>query len=139
MAAASEVGLQSGDGEALAVGWISHSRKVSKSKVVGHRSLGFTPRFPSPISRKIGGGKVDTTTRCTIRKPTHFLQPDMSTTIHLLDSSGPGDHGKAAPKSVQLKPVWVCSPSPMDLVGSNPDPAASDVSLDHHLNKTDRS
>ena len=55
VAAASEVGSQSGDGEALAAGWISHSRKVSKSKVVGHKSLGSTPRFIPPISRKMGG------------------------------------------------------------------------------------
>ena len=56
--------------------------------------------------------------------------------MHLLGSSGPGDHGKAAPKSVQQKQDWVWSPNPMDFNDSNPDPAASDVSLGHHLNET---
>ena len=140
VAAASEVGSQSGDGEALVAGQRSHSRKVSKSKVVGHKSLGSTPRFPPPISRKIGGGdKVGTTTRHTIWKPAHILQQDTSTPIHLLGSSGPGDHGKAAPKLVQQKQVWVWSLSPMDSDDSNPDPAASDISLGHHLDKTDQS
>ena len=141
VAAASEVGLQSGDGEALVACWRSHCRKISKSKVVGCRSLGSTPRFPPPISRKMGGGgdKVDTTTRCTIRKLAHFLQEDMSTPIHLFSSSGPGDCGKAVPKLVQQKRVWVHSLSPMDLDDSNPDPAASDILLVHHLNDTDQS
>ena len=56
VAAASEVGSQSGDGEAPAAGQRPHSRKVSKSKVVGQKSLGSTPRFPPPISKKMGGG-----------------------------------------------------------------------------------
>ena len=95
MTAASEVGSQSGDGEALVAGWRSHSGKVSKSKVVDS-----TLRFPPPISRKMRGDKVDTTTGCTIQKPVWFLQQDMSTPIHLLGSTGPGDHEKATPKSV---------------------------------------
>ena len=33
----------------------------------------------------------------------------------------------------------MCSQSPMDLDDSSPDPAASDISLDHHLNETDQS
>ena len=57
VAAASEVGSQSGDGEAPAAGQRSCSRKVSKSKVVGHKSLGSTPRFPPNISRKMGGAE----------------------------------------------------------------------------------
>ena len=101
VAAAFEVGSQSGDGEAPVAGWRSCSRKVSKSKVVGQKSLGSTPRFSPPISRKMGGDKVGTTTGCTIWKPAHFLQQETSTPIHLLGSSGPGDYGKAAPKSVQ--------------------------------------
>ena len=56
VAAVSEAGSNSGDGEAPVGGQRSHSRKVSKSKVVGHKSLGSTPRFPPPISRKMGGG-----------------------------------------------------------------------------------
>ena len=56
MAAASKVGSQSGDGEAPVAGQRSCSRKISKSKVVGHKSLGSTLRFPLPISRKMGGG-----------------------------------------------------------------------------------
>ena len=44
---------------------------------------------------------------------------------------------KAAPKLVQQKWVHLQSPSPMDLDDSNPDPAASDVLLGHHLNETD--
>ena len=83
VAAASEVGLQSGDGEPLAGGQISRSRKVSKSKVVGHRSLGSSLRFPPPISRKIGGDKVDSTTGCTIRKLTCFCAARHCTYIHL--------------------------------------------------------
>ena len=59
------------------------------------------------------------------------------TPIHLLGSSSPGDHGKAAPKLVQQTQVHVQSLSPMDSGDSNPDPAASDVSLGHHLNETD--
>ena len=55
VAIASKIGSQSGDGEAPAPGQISHSRKVSKSKVVSHRSLGSTPRFPPPISRNLEG------------------------------------------------------------------------------------
>ena len=51
VAATSEVSLKSGDGEALTDGQISHSRKVSKSKVVGHKSLGFTSRSAAPISK----------------------------------------------------------------------------------------
>ena len=139
MAAASEVGSQSGDGEAPVAGQRSHSRKVSKSKVVGQKSFGSTPRFPPSISRKmVGGDKVGTTTGCIIQKPTHFSQ-ETSTAIHLLGSSGPGDHGKTAPKSVQQKWVWVWSLSPMDLDDSNPDPATSDISFGHHLDETDQS
>ena len=48
----------------------------------------------------MGQGKVDTT-RHTIRKLAHFSQQDSSTPIHLLGSSGPGDHGEAALKAVQ--------------------------------------
>ena len=56
VATTSEVVLKSGDGEALTTGQISCSRKVSKSKVVGCKSLGSTPRFPPLSSKKIGGG-----------------------------------------------------------------------------------
>ena len=138
VAAASEVGSQSGDGEVLAAGQRSCSRKVSKSKVVGQKSLGSTLRFPPPISRKMRGDKVGTT-GCTILKPAHFLQQETSTPIHLLGSSGPGDHGKAAPKLVQQKWVQVQSLSPMDSDDSNPDPAASDILLGHHLDETNQS
>ena len=75
----------------------------------------------------------------TIQNPAWFFQQDMSAPIHLLGSSGPGDCGKAAPKLVQQKWVWMWSPSPMDSDDSSPEPAASDVSLGHHLNETDRS
>ena len=139
MAATSKVSLNDGAGEAPAAGWRSCSRKVSKSKVVGCKSLGATPRFPPPISRKMGPDKVDTTAGHTIWKPVQFLQQDTSTPIHLLGSSGPGDHGKAAPKLVQQKWVQVRSPSPVESDDSNPDPAASDVSLGHHLDETDQS
>ena len=98
VAAASEVGLQSGDGEAPVAGWRSHSRKVSKSKVVGHRSIGFTPRFPLRISRKMEGTKLIQQQDTPSENLAHSLQQDTSTPIHLLGSSGPGDHGKAAPK-----------------------------------------
>ena len=142
VAAASEVGLKSGDGEALTAGQISHSRKVSISKVVGHKSLGSTPRFPPPISKKMGvggGGKVDTTMKHTIRKPACFSQQDSLTPIHLLGSSGPGDCGKAAPIAVQQKWVRVWSLSPMDLNDLNLDSATNEVSLGDNLNETDRS
>ena len=66
VATASKVGLNDGVGEAPAAGWRSCSRKVSKSKVVGHKSLDTTLRFPPPISRKIGVDKVDITAGCTI-------------------------------------------------------------------------
>ena len=56
MATTSKVGSKSGDGEALTAGQVSHSRKVSKSKVVGHKSLGSTPKSPPPISKRNGGG-----------------------------------------------------------------------------------
>ena len=105
VATASKVGLNDGVGEALAAGQKSHSRKVSKSKVVGYKSLGATPRFPPPISRKMGVDRVDITAGCIIQKPAQFLQQDTSTPIHLLGSSGPGEHGKAAPKSVQQNQV----------------------------------
>ena len=137
MAAASKVGLNDGVGKALAAGQRSCSRKVSKSKVVGHKSLGTTPRFLLPISRKMGVDKVDITVGYTIQKPVQFLQQDTSTPIHLLASSGSGDHGKAAPNLVQQKWVWVRSLSPAESDDSNPDPAASDVPLGHHLDKTD--
>ena len=138
VATASKVGSKSGDGEALAAGRISHSRKVSKSKAVGCKSLGSTPKFPPPISRKMGAGdKVDSTMRHTIRKPAGFLQQETSTPIQLLGSSGPADCGKAAPKYVQLKWVWVHSLSPMDSDDSNPDPATNEVLLGDHLNETD--
>ena len=42
VATASKVGLISGAGDALAAGQMSHSRKVSKSKVMSHKSLGST-------------------------------------------------------------------------------------------------
>ena len=45
--------------------------------------------------------------------------------------------GKAAPKLVQQKQVWVQSPSPMDSDDLNSDPAAGDVSLGHHPDETD--
>ena len=137
MAATSKVGLNDGVGEALAAGQRSHSRKVLKSKVVGCKSLGTTPRFPPPISRKMGMDKVDTTAGCTIWKPVQFLQQDTSTPVHLLGTSGPGDCGKAAPKLVQEKWVWVRSPSPVESDDLNSDPTASDVSLGHHLDETD--
>ena len=105
VATASKLGLNDGVGEALAAGWRSHSRKVSKSKVVGHKSLDTTLRFPLPISRKMGVDKVGITAGHTIRKPVRFLQQDTSTPIHLLGSSGPGDCRKAAPNLVQQK--WV--------------------------------
>ena len=66
LTAASKVGSNSGDGEAPVAGQRSHSGKVSKSKVVSHKSLGSTPRFPPPISRKIGGDNMNTTAGCTI-------------------------------------------------------------------------
>ena len=137
VATTSEVGLKFGDGEAPTVGQISHSRKVSKSKVVACKSLGSTPRFPPPISKKKWGGKVDTTMRCTIRKPAHFSQQDSSTPIHLLGSSGPGDHGQAASKAVQQKWVRVWSLSPMDSDDSNLDSTTNEVSLGDNLNETD--
>ena len=56
IAATSEIGLKSGDGEAPTAGQLSCSRKGSKSKVVGHKSIGSTQRFPPPISKKMGGG-----------------------------------------------------------------------------------
>ena len=90
MAAASKVGSNDGVGEAPAVGQRSHSRKVSKIKVVGCKSLGATLRFPPPISRKMGTDKVDITAGPTIQKPAQFLQQDTSTPVHLLGSSGPG-------------------------------------------------
>ena len=65
------------------------------------------------------------------------MQQDNSTSVHLLDSSGPGDYGKAAPKLVRQKWVWVRSLSPVESDDSNPNPAASDISLGHHLDKTD--
>ena len=68
-----------------------------------------------------------------------FLQQNTSTPIHLLGSSGPGECGKAAPKLVPQKWVWVWSLSPMELDDSNPDPATSDILLGHHLDKTDQS
>ena len=55
MAAAFEVGSNSGAGDALVAGQVCHSRKVSKSEVVGHKSLGSVPRFPPPIPRKMMG------------------------------------------------------------------------------------
>ena len=58
MATASEVGSNSGNGDALVVGWMSCSRKVSKSKVMGYKSLGSTPRFPPSISKKTGGNRL---------------------------------------------------------------------------------
>ena len=55
VAAASQVGSDSGAGDALVAGQLSHSRWVSRTKVVGHKSLGSTPRFLPPISKKMGG------------------------------------------------------------------------------------
>ena len=139
MAATSKVGSNAGVGEALAASQRFHSRKVSNSKVVGCKSLGSTMRFPPPISKKMGGDNMDTTVGYTIQKSAWFLQQDTSTPIHLLGSSGPGDRGKAAPKSVQQKWVRVRSLSPIELDDTNLDHAASDVSLGHHLDETDQS
>ena len=77
--------------------------------------------------------------RCTIRKPAQFSQQDMSIPIHLLGSSGPADHGKADPKSVQLKQVRVRSLSPVELDDPNPDLATNEVSLGNNLFMTDQS
>ena len=74
-----------------------------------------------------------------IRKPAHFSQQDKPIPDHLLGSSGPGDHGKVAPISVQQKWVQVCSPNPMDLGDSDPEPTTRNVSLGQHLNETDQS
>ena len=57
MAATSKVGVHAGVGEAPVVSQISHSRKVSKSKVMGCKSSGSTPRFPPPITKNMGGRK----------------------------------------------------------------------------------
>ena len=81
----------------------------------------------------MGVDKVDITAGCIIRKPAQFLQQDTSTLVHLLGSSDPGDHGKAAPKLVQQKWVLVRSPSPVESDDSNP------ISLGHHLDDTDQS
>ena len=139
VAAASEVGSNDGAGEAPATGQRSCSRKVSKSKVVGCKSLGSTLRFPPPHFQEKGADQVDITTGCIIQKPAWFLQQDTSTPVHLLGSSGPWDCGQAAPKLVQQKWVQVRSLSPVELDGLNPDPDASDVSLGHHLDETDQS
>ena len=101
MATASTVSSNDGAGEALAAGQRSHSRKVSKSKVMGCKSLGCTLKFPSPISKQMGVDQVDRTAGCFIQTPAWFLQQDTSTPVHLLGSSGPGDHGQAA-----LKLLW---------------------------------
>ena len=135
VAAASEVGSQSGDGDTPVAGQRSHSGKVSKSKVVGCKSLGSTLRFPPPISWKMGGEKVDTTTGHTIQKPACFSQQDINShsSVGQLWAWGPW---KSCSKIGAAKVGWVWSLSPMDLDDSNPDPAASDVSLGH-LNETD--
>ena len=57
----------------------------------------------------------------------------------MLDSSGPGDHGKAASKSVQQKWVRVCSLSLVDSDDSNPDLTTSETSFGDNLNETDQS
>ena len=57
VAATSKIGLNDGVGEALAAGWRFCSRKVSKSKVVGSKSLGSTPRFPPPHFKENGGSQ----------------------------------------------------------------------------------
>ena len=139
MTATSEVGVHAGAGEAPAASQISCSRKVLKSKVVGHKSLGSTPRFPPPIGKNMGVDKMDKTVAQIIRKLACFSQQDKSIPDHLLGSPGPGDHGKASPILVQQKQVWVHSLSPMDLDDSDPEPTASDVLLGQHLNKTDQS
>ena len=100
MAITSKVGLNDGVGEAPAAGQKSRSRKISKSKVVGRKSLGSTQRFPPPISKKMGADKVDIIAGHIIWKPAQLLQQDTSTPVHLLGSSGPGDCGKAAQKLV---------------------------------------
>ena len=69
----------------------------------------------------------------------HIFCNKTLTPIYLLGSVGPGDRQTAAPKLVQQKRVWVQSSNPMDLDDSNPDPAASDISLGHHLDETDQS
>ena len=134
MTATSEVGVHAGPGEALIASWISHSRKVSKSKVVGHKSLDF--HFPLP---RIWEGTKWTKQQLGLSGNWHVFHSRMSIPNHLLGSSGPGDHGKAAPMSVQQKRVQVHSLSPMDLDDSVPEPTASDVSLGQHLNETDQS
>ena len=72
-----------------------------------------------------------------IWKPAQFLQQDTLTPVHLLGSSGPGVCGQAAPKLVWQKWVWMRSQSPVESYGLNPDPAASDDLLGHHLDETD--
>ena len=139
VATTSKVGSNDGAGEAPAAGQRSYSRKVLKSKFVGCKSLGSTLRFPPPISKKVGADQVNITAGHIIWKPAWFLQQDTLTLVHLLDSSGPGDHGQAAQKLVWQKQVWVRSLSPEELDGSNPDPAASDVFLGHHLDETNQS
>ena len=137
VAIASKVGSKSGDGVASMTNWISHSRKISKAKVVGCKFLDSTPRFPPLSPRRQWGGKVDTMEKQTIRKPARFSQQDSSIPDQLLGSSGPGDHGKAAPKVVQQKQVHVHLLSPMDLDESNMSSAANDVLLDDSLDETD--
>ena len=87
MAASSEVGVHAGAGKAPAASWISHSRKVSKLKVVGHKSLGSTLRFPPPITKNMGGYKMDKTVTQIIRKLAYCSQQDKSIPNHLLGSS----------------------------------------------------
>ena len=84
VATISKVGSNDGAGEALAAGWRSHSRKVSKSKVVGRKSFGSTLRFPPPISKQMGADQVDRTAGHIIQKSAQFLQQDTSTPVHLL-------------------------------------------------------
>ena len=109
--------------------------KCQNQKVVGCKSLGSAPRFQPPISKKIGGGKVDTTMRRTIRKPACFSQQARITFIY--SAALALGTGKAASKAVHQKWVRIRSLSPMDLEYSNLDSAANEISLGDNLNETD--
>ena len=140
VAIASKIGSQSGDGEAPAPGQISHSRKVSKSKVVSHRSLGSTPRFPPPISRNLGGqGWYNN--EMYQQEAIMFFTARHVNSHSLIEQLRPWGLWKSCSKICAAKVGLGAFTEPNGFIedDSNSDPAASNILLGHHLNETDHS
>ena len=102
--------------------------------MTSHKSAGTVAQLPpAPVSKKTGVASAVPASPHVIQKPAHFSEDNLPVSIHLLGSSGPGDCGHSAPKSVLQKHVRVRSPSPLASGDSDLDMDTTNGSARHSL------